>query len=33
VTISDGEYNMHYIGVNWLYHVFVNQHLKGAGAK
>jgi hypothetical protein len=27
-----GEYNVHYIGVNWPHHVFVNQDFKVVGA-
>jgi hypothetical protein len=30
--LSDGEYNVHIIGVNWPHHVFVNQDLKVVGA-
>ncbi|MDX6690784.1 MAG: hypothetical protein QOG15_2241, partial [Solirubrobacteraceae bacterium] len=26
VRLSDGEYNVHIIGVNWPHHVFVNQN-------
>jgi hypothetical protein len=32
VKLSDGEYNVHYIGVNWPHHVFVNQDFKVVGA-
>jgi hypothetical protein len=32
VTLSDGEYNVHYIGVNWPHHIFVNQDFNVAGA-
>src|ERR1700724_411078 len=28
VLLSDGEYNIHIIGVNWPHHVFVNQNFK-----
>ena len=27
VKLSDGEYEVHYIGVNWPHHIFVNQDL------
>ena len=30
--LSDGEYNVHIIGVNWPHHVFVNQNFKVVGA-
>ena len=33
VKLSDGEYNVHYIGVNWPHHVFVNQDFKVVGAE
>jgi hypothetical protein len=33
VQLSDGEYNVHYIGVNWPHHVFVNQDFKVVGAE
>ena len=33
VLLSDGEYNVHMIGVNWPHHVFVNQSLKVVGAE
>ena len=33
VLLSDGEYNVHMIGVNWPHHVFVNQNFKVVGAK
>ncbi len=32
VQLSDGEYEVHYIGVNWPHHVFVNQNFKVIGA-
>ncbi len=32
VKLSNGEYNVHYIGVNWPHHVFVNQSFKVVGA-
>jgi hypothetical protein len=33
VKLSNGEYNVHYIGVNWPHHVFVNQTFKVVGAE
>jgi hypothetical protein len=33
VKLSDGEYDVHYIGVNWPHHVFVNQDFKVVGAE
>jgi hypothetical protein len=33
VKLSNGEYEVHYIGVNWPHHVFVNQHFKVVGAE
>ncbi len=33
VKLSNGEYNVHYIGVNWPHHVFVNQSFKVVGAE
>jgi hypothetical protein len=33
VLLSDGEYNVHIIGVNWPHHVFVNQDFKVVGAE
>jgi hypothetical protein len=33
VQLSSGEYNVHYIGVDWPYHVFVNQEFKVVGAE
>jgi hypothetical protein len=32
VKLSDGEYNVHYIGVNWPHHVFVSSDFKVVGA-
>ena len=32
VQLSNGEYNVHYIGVNWPHHVFVNQNFNVVGA-
>jgi hypothetical protein len=32
VQLSNGEYEVHYIGVNWPHHVFVNQDFKVIGA-
>ena len=32
VKLSDGEYEVHYIGVNWPHHVFVNQDFTVIGA-
>ena len=32
VQLGDGEYEVHYIGVNWPHHVFVNQDFKVVGA-
>jgi len=33
VKLSNGEYNVHYIGVNWPHHIFVNQDFKVVGAE
>jgi hypothetical protein len=33
VLLSDGEYNVHVIGVNWPHHVFVNQTFNVVGAE
>jgi hypothetical protein len=33
VQLSDGQYNVHIIGVNWPHHVFVNQSFKVVGAE
>jgi len=30
--LSNGEYEVRYIGVNWPHHIFVNQELKVVGA-
>jgi hypothetical protein len=32
VKLSNGEYNVHYIGVNWPHHVFVSASFKVVGA-
>jgi hypothetical protein len=32
VRLSNGEYEVHNIGVNWPHHVFVNQDFKVVGA-
>jgi hypothetical protein len=32
VKLSDGEYEVHYIGVDWPHHIFVNQDFKVVGA-
>jgi len=32
VRLSDGEYEVHNIGVNWPHHIFVNQDFKVVGA-
>ena len=32
VKLSNGEYEVHYIGVNWPHHVFVNLDFKVVGA-
>jgi hypothetical protein len=32
VRLSDGEYEVHYIGVNWPHHIFVNRNFKVVGA-
>jgi hypothetical protein len=31
--LSDGEYNVHMIGVNWPHHIFVNANFKVVGAE
>jgi hypothetical protein len=31
VQLSDGEYEVHYIGVNWPHHIFVKQDFKVVG--
>ena len=33
VKLSNGEYNVHFIGVNWPHHAFVNQDFKVVGAE
>src|SRR5437764_10250595 len=33
VQLSNGEYNVHMIGVNWPHHVFVDQSFKVVGAE
>jgi hypothetical protein len=33
VKLSNGDYNVHYIGVNWPHHVFENQDFKVIGAE
>jgi hypothetical protein len=32
VNLSSGDYEVHYIGVNWPHHIFVNQNFKVVGA-
>ncbi len=32
VKLSNGEYEVHNIGVNWPHHIFVNQNFKVIGA-
>jgi hypothetical protein len=32
VQLSNGEYEVHYIGVNWPHHIFVNQDFNVVGA-
>jgi hypothetical protein len=32
VQLSNGEYEVHYIGVNWPHHIFVNQDFQVVGA-
>jgi len=32
VKLSNGEYEVHYIGVNWPHHIFVNQDFNVVGA-
>jgi hypothetical protein len=32
VLLSDGQYEVHYIGVNWPHHIFVNQSFQVVGA-
>jgi hypothetical protein len=33
VLLSDGDYNVHFIGVNWPHHVFLNSSFKVIGAE
>ena len=33
VMLSNGDYNVHIIGVNWPHHVFVNKDFKVIGAE
>jgi hypothetical protein len=33
VLLSNGEYNVHMIGVNWPHHVFVSQNFRVVGAE
>ena len=33
VELGNGEYEVHYIGVNWPHHIFVNQDFKVVGAR
>jgi hypothetical protein len=33
VLLSEGEYSVHMIGVNWPHHVFVTQNFKAVGAE
>jgi hypothetical protein len=33
VLLSDGDYNVHMIGVNWPHHIFVNAKFKVVGAE
>jgi hypothetical protein len=33
VLLSNGEYNVHMIAVNWPHHIFVNQNFKVVGAE
>jgi hypothetical protein len=32
VQLSDSEYNVHYLGVNWPHHIFVDQNFNVVGA-
>jgi hypothetical protein len=32
VRLGNGEYEVHYIGVNWPHHIFVTSHFKVVGA-
>jgi hypothetical protein len=33
VVLSDGDFNVHFIGVNWPHHVFLNSSFKVVGAE
>ncbi len=33
VTLNHGDYNVHYIGVNWPHHIFLNQDFTVIGAE
>jgi len=33
VLLSNGDYNVHIIGVNWPHHVFVSKDFKVTGAE
>lgn len=33
VRLSNGQYNVHYVGVNWPHHVFVNRNFNVVGAE
>jgi hypothetical protein len=33
VQLTNGQYNVHYIGVNWPHHIFVNQTFQVIGAE
>ena len=33
VRLSNGDYNVHIIGVNWPHHVFVSKNFKAVGAE
>jgi hypothetical protein len=33
VKLSNGDYNVHYIGVSWPHHIFLNQNFKVVGAE
>ena len=33
VLLSDGDYNVHFIGLNWPHHVFLNSSFKVIGAQ
>jgi hypothetical protein len=32
VALNGGDFNVHYIGVNWPHHIFVNQNFAVIGA-